>query len=89
MSTGHNAAEVVKLMDILAMAEADLKHLNGILRCKHNYEFWKGKKNKPATNGRKWMTPKRLDRNLVELAEHMGRTVFSLRLSCDSMGDEN
>lgn len=89
MSKARTYAQAARIKEVLALAEEDLKHLNGILRCKHNYEFWKGKKNKPATNGRKWMKPKCLDRNLVELERSMVRTVLLLRLSCDSMGDEN
>ena len=84
------ARQQAKLADYLEhalwLAEEDLKFLNGILDAKRRYEFWKGKKGRPvATDGREWMTPKVLDRFLMELASGLDRSVKTLRLSCDSM----
>lgn len=80
------AAQLAHLQRALWLAEEDVKFLNGILDAKRRYEFWKGKKDRPvATDERKWMTPKELDRFLVELASGLDKTVKSLRISCDSM----
>ena len=72
---------------ILEMAEADLKHMNNLIAAKHRYKLSKGKI--PATEGRVWMTPARVDANLAELAGSMRRTVFLLRNMCHGMEIEN
>jgi len=86
MNAEQKAKLAKHLEDALWLVEQDQHFLKGILEAKRRYEFWKGKKGRPvATEGKKWMTPARVNRCLVDLAAGLNKTNKLLRLSCDSM----